>query len=57
MLCHAVSVLKSSAIVVLIFALAACTGSPIVSGDVNKLTGDENGGKIRKRWDRLNPSR
>ena len=43
---RAVSAFQSSAIAVLVLALAACAGGPATSGDSNKLAGDENGGKI-----------
>jgi hypothetical protein len=46
MLDRVVRSLKSSAMVAAMLALTACAGSPVASGDVNKLTGDENGGKI-----------
>jgi hypothetical protein len=46
MSCRVVSAFKSSAIAVLVLALAACAGGPVPGGDSNKLAGDENGGKI-----------
>ena len=39
-------IVESSITVVLLLILAACAGTPVGVGDVNKMTGDENGGKI-----------
>ena len=39
-------IVESSVTVILLLILAACAGTPVAVGDVNKMTGDENGGKI-----------
>ena len=37
---------RSPAMIVLVLALAGCAGGSVASGDLGKVTGDENGGRI-----------
>jgi hypothetical protein len=41
-----INAVRSLAMIGLVLALAGCAGGSVASGDLSKLTGDENGGRI-----------